>query len=201
MHYHSETSPTSRLVGIGFVIALHLAIVYALVTGLATTAIEVIKGPLQVDTLIEKDQKKEAPPPPPPAALKPPPVFVPPPDINIQVTTNTPNAIQSVSSDHVNPKALTQYNEPPEYPADARRLKAEGTVVMALDIDEKGRVTNASIVEHSNLASFDEAALEAAKRWRFKPAMNGGVAVAVQGYKLKWVFRCKDAATGENNCN
>jgi len=173
-----------------------------LVTGLATTAIEVIKGPLQVDTLIEKDQKKEAPPPPPPAALKPPPVYVPPPDINVQVQTSTSsNAIQAVSSDHVNPKALSQYNEPPEYPADARRLKAEGTVVMALDIDERGRVTNAVIVEHANLPSFDEAALEAAKRWRFKPAANGGVAVAVQGYKIKWSFRCKDAATGENNCN
>jgi protein TonB len=201
MPYHSETTPASRLIGFGFVIALHIGIVYALVTGLATTAIEIIKAPLQVDTLIEKDQKKEAPPPPPPAALKPPPVYVPPPDINIQTESTANNAIQSVSSDHVNPKPNMAYNQLPEYPADARRLKAEGTVVIALDIDAKGHVTNAVIVEKSSLPSFDQAALDSIRDWRFKPAMNGGVATPVQGYKLKYVFRCKDAATGENNCN
>jgi protein TonB len=199
MAYYSETSPTSRIVGFGVVVLLHVAIVWALVTGLATTMMEVVKGPIQVETLMEQKKDEAAPPPPPPQTLKPPPVYVPPVEVNV-APDNAPstNAIQAVSSAHTNPKN-TSYNTRPDYPDDARHLKAEGSVVLIVDVDEQGRVSNVRVAEKSPLQSFDDAAVKAVSKWRFKPATNGGQAVAQPNYRIKITFRCKEA-DGTNNC-
>ena len=95
-------APAQRMVGIGFVILLHLLLAYALVTGTARTALELVNKPLQAVLVEEitiapppplykeivKTQipKVEAPPPPfmPPPFVPPPfmpPPFVPPPDL------------------------------------------------------------------------------------------------------------------------
>lgn len=203
MAYYSETSPTTRAIGFGVVVALHVAIVWALVTGLATTMIEVIKGPIQVETLTEK-KEDQAPPPPPPQTLKPPPVYVPPVEVNIAQTTTTSNAIQAVSSTHTNPKiAIPQ----PEYPEVGRHLKAEGKVVLSADVDERGRVSNVQFVRYEDMTVNDPAVMDAFKKTaidavtgvRVKPATNGGQPVAQPGYVFKVTFRCK--VGGENFCN
>jgi periplasmic protein TonB len=80
--------PGRRFAGIAVVVALHLLIGYALVSGLARKAVEVIKKPLEA-TII---QEVKIPPPPPPAPkirppepkapkVPPPPPLVPPPEI------------------------------------------------------------------------------------------------------------------------
>jgi protein TonB len=81
-------------------------------------------------------------------------------------------------------------NEQPAYPKPALRKGIEGVVVVMLDILENGHVGGAKIV--SGPPEFHAAVLEAAKDWRFKPAMRGGVPVR---YKLtKNVrFRLEDA--------
>ena len=66
---------------------------------------------------------------------------------------------------------------PPEYPWHLRRLGVDGSVELHVAIDETGRVTDAQVVSSSDKL-FEEAALEAARKWTFKPAMQNGVAVA-----------------------
>lgn len=60
-----------------------------------------------------------------------------------------------------------------EYPAEAAAKGLEADVVLALEIDETGKVTGASVVE-SGGAAFDQAARAAALRFVFKPAERRG---------------------------
>ena len=61
-----QRDPTRHLIGITFVIVLHALILWAMVSGLARKAVEVIKKPITA-TIIEEIK---APPPPPPAAAE-----------------------------------------------------------------------------------------------------------------------------------
>ncbi|HQT74475.1 MAG TPA: hypothetical protein PLX84_11100 [Acidiphilium sp.] len=82
-----DNVPLSRnkAIGIGMVIVLHVFLVYALVSGLATSAVDLIKKPLEIKIV------KASPPPPPPPPAAPPPVlsappppYIPPPIVQIQ---------------------------------------------------------------------------------------------------------------------
>jgi len=68
----------NRMIGIGLVVLLHVFLVYALVSGLASSAIDVIKKPLEIKII-------QAPPPPPP-----PPPYIPPPLIQLQTPPPPP---------------------------------------------------------------------------------------------------------------
>ena len=82
----------------------------------------------------------------------------------------------------------------PEYTREARRKRVRAEVVVEVVVDERGRVQEARILERYLLGSDDnpkrlvetigygleEAALAAAKRWLFRPALQGGKAVADQ---------------------
>lgn len=68
-------------------------------------------------------------------------------------------------------------NRPPVYPNSAYVARQEGRVVCRLWITALGTVERAEIDVSSGVAALDAAALEAARRWRFRPAMRGGVAV------------------------
>lgn len=65
------------------------------------------------------------------------------------------------------------------YPEEARKLGLEGQVVLRLTIDSKGTVAKASVIKGSG-HGFDEAALDAVKRFRFKPGTEGDEAVATE---------------------
>jgi protein TonB len=56
----------------------------------------------------------------------------------------------------------------PEYPEKAKKAKLEGKVIVAVVVDENGDVIDASI-HYSDNPIFNEAALEAAKKMKFKP--------------------------------
>ena len=87
----TQRTPAKNLSGIALVVLLHIAIGYALVTGLARKVIEVIKAPLETKIIEEiKKPPPDLPPPPPPKMAAPPPPFIPPPEINIQVPLATP---------------------------------------------------------------------------------------------------------------
>jgi TonB family protein len=66
----------------------------------------------------------------------------------------------------------------PDYPEDARANKQEGLVVMRLQINANGRVTDASLITSSGVASLDKAALKGVLRWRYEPARRGQTPVA-----------------------
>ncbi len=72
------------------------------------------------------------------------------------------------------------YNPPPKYPEIARRSGIEGTVFIKMWVTKEGNVKQAEIVKStSNI--FDQDALEAARLWKFTPAImnNGPVSVWV----------------------
>lgn len=82
-----QADPRRHLVGITLVILFHVAVVYALVTGLATKVVDVVRAP--VETKVVEEIKKPPPPPleivlpPPPKLQAPPPPFIPPPEVRI----------------------------------------------------------------------------------------------------------------------
>lgn len=100
-------------------------------------------------TLFDAENLPPAPPPPPPE-----------PEMFLAFDTY-PQVIQSAK---------------PKYPELARKAEVEGTVVVMVTIDETGKVIKAWIGE-SSAEILNEAALEAAYKFRFTPAMQRDVPV------------------------
>ncbi|MEO6587763.1 MAG: TonB family protein [Pyrinomonadaceae bacterium] len=67
----------------------------------------------------------------------------------------------------------------PSYTAFARNMNAEGQVVVDVEIDEEGNVTSAKAVSGHSL--LRNAAEDAARRSKFKPAMTDGKALKATG--------------------
>ena len=68
-------------------------------------------------------------------------------------------------------------NPAPRYPLDARRVGAEGTVLLRVWVGADGAPTRLEVQRSSGHRSLDEAALGTVKSWRFTPAQRGGEAV------------------------
>ncbi|MBI2513567.1 MAG: energy transducer TonB [Opitutae bacterium] len=68
---------------------------------------------------------------------------------------------------------------PPKFPSDMRREGTGGVVTVKCTIDEKGNVTD-PVVEKASNDAFVAPALEALRKWKFKPAKRGGVPVALK---------------------
>ena len=66
----------------------------------------------------------------------------------------------------------------PSYPAEARKEKIEGTVVLKALIDESGTVTGVRLVEGN--PTLATAAIHAVKQWRYRPYLRNGRAMAFQ---------------------
>ncbi|MFN7937950.1 MAG: energy transducer TonB [Bryobacteraceae bacterium] len=65
------------------------------------------------------------------------------------------------------------YQIEPEYSEEARKARLTGTVVLFVDIDEKGRVSRVEVRQSLGLG-LDEKAIEAIRKWRFRPARKDG---------------------------
>ena len=68
--------------------------------------------------------------------------------------------------------------DPPEYPAIARRMGVQGDVIVRATITPEGDVTDIVVVRSIRL--LDEAAVEAVRQWKFDPATQDGVPIAVE---------------------
>ena len=66
---------------------------------------------------------------------------------------------------------------PPVYPNQLRRDGIAGVVTISCVVDEQGNVQN-PVVEKSTNDGFNDAAVEALKKWKFKPAKIDGAPVA-----------------------
>ncbi len=166
-----QRDPFRHAIGVTFVVLLHVFVIYALVTGLARKAVEVIKKPLSA-TIIEELKAPPPPPPPPkkivePPKLKPMETYVPPPDVPV-TTTNTAPVISEVTSapptePHVIAAPAAAPTPPPKpavrrgitriagddpvYPRAAIKAGiSKGKVIARVMIDEKGNVTEVIIV-------------------------------------------------------
>lgn len=72
------------------------------------------------------------------------------------------------------------------YPEEARRAGIEGTVTLSITIDTEGKVVAAKVISGPGYG-LNEAAREAIKRFRFKPAVKGGEAVSTE-MKYSYTF-------------
>jgi protein TonB len=71
---------------------------------------------------------------------------------------------------------------PPVYPAAARRMHFEGTVLLEVLVDTNGRPLRVEVRESSGHRQLDEAARDQVlARWRFQPAMRDGRAIQAIG--------------------
>jgi periplasmic protein TonB len=68
---------------------------------------------------------------------------------------------------------------PPEYPEAMKRQGVSGVVAVSIVIDEKGAVISTAVAKSSQ-SEFETPALEAVKRWKFKPAQKDGVPVKMK---------------------
>jgi periplasmic protein TonB len=181
-----------RLAGIVIAVLLHVALIYALVTGLGQQAIEILQAPLQTKIIQEtKPPPPETPPPPPKLADLPPP-YIPPPEVRIQQPTAPTNAITAVVHTP-SPAPVTQAAAPrpqpvrfpailgaasdcqkPEYPWMAQRLGEEGTVVLRFLVSATGSVVQSQIASSSGHPRLDDAARDALSQCRFRPATVDG---------------------------
>jgi periplasmic protein TonB len=195
-YVHDTRFFTTRTTVLFAIIALHLFIGWALATGLARKAIEVLAPPIQTDIVQEEKQKVEPPPPPPPEFQKPP-VEVPPPDVNVElpVETQQSNAITNVTTKHVEapprPAAPTTRtpvgpgkgfpNSEDYYPQASRRLEEQGMAVVNVCVEPNGKLSGEpSLAQSSGSARLDDGALKLAKAasGHYKPATEDGKPVA-----------------------
>ncbi|UCD06327.1 MAG: TonB family protein [candidate division WOR-3 bacterium] len=62
----------------------------------------------------------------------------------------------------------------PKYPAAAREFEAAGTIVVRVLVDTDGSVKDATIIKSFGNPACEQAALDAARQWEFKPATKDG---------------------------
>jgi protein TonB len=187
----------NRIIAIIIVALIHVALGYALVTGLAYSALK--KAVERVTTVdIEEPPPEEEPPPPPPDEVKPPPPVAPPPPISINIapppiqtiTTPPPPApIQRV----VPPPAPPPAPPPPSkargatpenqrswqqrimdnYPRRAIDDQIEGRVGVRVQVGPNGRVASCTVSSGSGSPILDQAACADITRYgRFSPALD-----------------------------
>ena len=105
-----QRNPTKHLVGLTFVALLHVFIIWALINGLATKVIDVLKKP--IETKIIEEVKPPPPPepklPPPPKLLAPPPPYIPPPEVQIQ----TPQIAPTITTQSTQAPPKQDYSPP-----------------------------------------------------------------------------------------
>ncbi len=64
----------------------------------------------------------------------------------------------------------------PEYPKPAREAGVQGTVVVAALVCRDGQVLDTRILK--SVPMLDQAASDAVRQWRFRPALRDGMPVA-----------------------
>lgn len=69
-------------------------------------------------------------------------------------------------------------NAEPTYPPSALRSGESGTVMLNVSVGVDGVPTEIAVIERSGNRDLDRAALQAARKWRFAPAIRNGKAVA-----------------------
>ena len=209
MAYADQQMSGSRVVAIIIVALIHVALGYALVTGLAYSAFEkAVERVTTVDIEEPPPPEEEPPPPPPEQELAPPPVTAPP---TIVRTNPTPTFIAPppppappVFAPPAPPAPpppprtvepararanLGSYVSNDDYPASALRNEDEGTTGFRLTIGPDGRVTNCVVTSSSGSSALDTATCRIMRsRARFTPARdsNGQPTTDTQSARITW---------------
>jgi TonB family protein len=76
---------------------------------------------------------------------------------------------------------------PPSYPSYAARLWVTGYVILDLEVNEDGIPDAISVVDAEPPGTFEQAAIDASRQWRFKPNVVDGLARRHRG-RVKLTF-------------
>ena len=183
-----------RAMIVGSVGLLHVAVIYALVTGMAGTVLKFVEPPIQV-TLVETPLVKTPPVPPKPPLANP---------TRVQIPTNTvPEPVIKIVDDTQSPidvfvkppttvlpvdsgvASVGSTHSTPPYPVTARALSHEGAVLLQMVVSSQGDVASANVVQSSGFPELDQAAVSwVIAHWKYKPALQAGVAVSSQTQAL-----------------
>lgn len=181
---------TRRGVVVGAILLLHLLILWALVTGLASRAIEALAPPVQA-VFQPEDVKNTPPPPPPPPTFERPPVEIPPTDTIVelpvaQATTAISNVTTKPVAAAVAAKAIPSTQPGPGkgfpnsqdyYPPASQRLEEQGVAVVNVCVGTDGRLTAPPTIEKtSGFPHLDEGAIKltTAASGKYKPGTADG---------------------------
>ena len=217
MAYADQEMSGNKIAAFVVVALLHLALGYALVTGLAYEGFkQVMKKVTTVD--IKKDEpKKEEKPPPPKKEAAPPPIVVPPPMVNVnmrppplettpvpmppppiqQLPIQAPPAPAAPPPPRIQPKKAVPKGSPAswattnDYPTRALREERAGTTGFRVSVGPDGRVTSCSVTSSSGSPDLDEATCSnVTRRARFSPATDGEGNPTTDSYsnRIRWVI-------------
>jgi protein TonB len=87
-----------------------------------------------------------------------------------------PPAAPAAIADSAVPQPLS--SPAPRYPRDAQRRGETGTVLLRVHVGPDGTPYSVDLVQGSGSRTLDRAASDAVRRWRFRPAVRDGQAVA-----------------------
>jgi TonB family protein len=80
------------------------------------------------------------------------------------------------------------YSPSPEYPRQARRLHRSGSAIIAFTVDESGRVRDPVVVGADGGEGFEQAALNAIRRFRYAPRLVNGEPIPAEGVEFRFQF-------------
>jgi len=217
MAYADQQMSGNKITALIIVALLHIALGYALVTGLAYEATkQLIKKVTTVD--IKEEVKKDEPPPPPPKKdTAPPPPVAPPVRINVSTTPPQITTVQTAPPPappvlvaappasappappppRVQPKGAQPKGNPGnwattnDYPTRALREEREGTTGFRVTVGPDGRVTDCQITSSSGSPDLDSTACAKIRsRARFTPATDGEGQPTTGSYsnRVRWVI-------------
>ena len=199
MAYADQQMSGNRVVAIIIVALIHVAIGYALITGLAYSAVKKAIERVTTVDIEEPEPEEEPPPPPPPDEVVPPPPVAPPPPLNISVS---PPQIQTVDTPPPPAPVFVRPSLPPppppappppsrargatpdglarwsariqeQYPPRAVRDEVEGRVGVRVTVGPNGRVADCSVTSSSGSSILDDAACSGMRTYaRFNPALD-----------------------------
>lgn len=86
---------------------------------------------------------------------------------------------------------LPMVKVPPQYPRRALRNGIEGWVIVSFTVTTDGSVRNPKVVDGKPKGVFDQSAINAVMKFKYKPRMVAGQAVEVQGVQNKFTFKLK----------
>ena len=72
-----------------------------------------------------------------------------------------------------------EYCPDPEYPDEERQKKHQGVVVLMVVVTSEGKAANIQVIKSPD-SGLDKLAVEAVRKWRFKPAKKDGAPVTAK---------------------
>jgi protein TonB len=202
--YHHEKSPVgfvmALLIGVGLMGVLFGILPFTHIIGKPSGSVELRKAAV-VDAPPQKDQEVA----PPPQEDEKPPDAPPPPKLadvaqaiplsaDLEVVSGAAGgtlagfgdmrkmtAVETTREEAFSVEDLDKRPEPvsqvpPAYPPELRKLKIEGKVTLLCFVSADGRVEEVR-VGNSSRPEFEKPAMEAMRKWRFRPGMKQGQAV------------------------